>query len=309
MNCAERIKSILCVGIATGTWSLVSFAGTVENGSLARFMSFNIWGDYFGNPTCEREDGILSVIRRWQPDLLALQEVTGGWWNSSLFPELGKIGYAVVKGDDAGASSTTNYVPILYRPERYRLVESGVDRFCRRLDKSKGMTWAVLQDKRTGLGVIAFSTHFWWQSNGRESDAIRELNARQVLCRVRQLKSRYPFAALGGGDLNSRPGSWAHAALADGGYRTAAEVAAEASALSTHHGDPQRDASGVYRGSLRPVDNTPATSIDHVLVETNCICALKHMVVTDQDALDASDHSPVVVDFTVNPTSTKGSER
>jgi len=296
---------------------IVAYPGVVpeplrakEPGKSARFMGFNIWGDYFNNPVHEREDGILAVIRRWKPDLLALQEVTDGWWKSKLFPELKQDGFAVVKGDeqaafkaarasDLSAKRTRNHVPLLYRTERYRLIESGFDVFHVRLETNKGVTWAVLEDRLTGKGVIAFSTHFWWQANGKESDAIREQNAELLLWRLKALKAKYPYAALGGGDLNSRPGSWAYDALTAAGYRTAAEVADVASRLSTCHGDPKRDATGRYRGALRPKDNTPATSIDHVFVETNAVRAFKHVVVTDQDALDSSDHSPVAVDFAI----------
>jgi len=296
---------------------IVAYPGVVpeplrekEPGKPARLMSFNIWGDYFNNPPHEREDGIIAVIRRWKPDLLALQEVTDAWWNSKLFPELAKDGYDVVKGDEMSAfkaaratdlsvKRTRNHVPLLYRTDRYRLVESGFDVFHARLEWNKGVTWAVLEDRMSGKGIVAFATHFWWQSNGKESDAIREQNAELLLWRLKVLKAKYPYAVLGGGDLNSRPGSWAYDALMSAGYRTAAEVADKASALSTCHGDPKRDAGGRYRGTLRPKDNTPDTSIDHVFVETNAVHALEHVVVTDQDALDSSDHSPVVVDFIV----------
>lgn len=289
---------------------MTSAVGAKEPGASARFMGFNIWGDYFNNPPHEREDGILTVIRRWKPDILALQEVTDAWWTSKLFPELAKDGYEVVKGDEQAAfkaaratdlsvKHTRNHVPLLYRTDRYRLIASGFDVFHARLDWNKGATWAVLEDRLTGKGVITFSTHFWWQSNGKESDTIREQNAELLLWRLRTLKAKFPYAVIGGGDLNSRPGSWAYDALTAAGYCTAAKVADEASQLSTHHGDPKRDATGRYRGGLRPEDNTPATSIDHVFVETNAIRALKHVVVTDQDALDSSDHSPVVVDFAV----------
>lgn len=278
------------VGLLVAVLAIVAGAG-----ESARFMGFNIWGDYFDNPVGEREAGVLATIRRQNPDLLALQEITPGWWRSGLFPSLERDGYGIVKGD----SKVTNYVPLAYRKARYALVESGFEPFHLRLDKSKGVTWAVLRDRRTGQGLLAFCTHFWWKSNGKESDAIRELDARLVVARLNELKRRHPYAAIGGGDLNACPGSWAYDLLTSEGYRTAAEVADEASSLSTHHGDPERDAQGVYRGTQRKTNNTPATSIDHVFVETNGVHALRHNVATDQQALDVSDHSPVVVDFTV----------
>ena len=299
-----KVRALLIVWFAL--LPLLTSAG--RGGKTARFMSFNIWGDYFNNPPFEREDGIASVILRWKPDLLALQEVTDGWWRSGLFPALARGGFVVVKGDelasfraaratDLSEARTRNHVPLLYRTDRYRLIESGFDVFHARLEFNKGITWAVLEDRETGRMLIAFATHFWWQANGNESEAIREQNAELLVWRLNWLKQKYPVAAIGGGDLNSRPGSWAYDALSAAGYRTAAEVADEASAFSTHHGDPKRDGMGKYRGILRANENTPATSIDHVIIETNGVRAIRHTVVTDQDALNSSDHSPVVVDF------------
>ena len=65
----------------------------------------------------------------------------------------------------------------------------------------------------------------------------------------------------------------------------------------SHHGNPKRGEDGKYHGSLRPAkDDTPDRSIDHIYY-TRGIHALRHEIVTDQTALDASDHSPVIVEF------------
>ena len=53
-----------------------------------RFLSFNIWGDYFKNPVEERQSGVESVILGHKPDLVSLQEVTPNWWASPLFANM-----------------------------------------------------------------------------------------------------------------------------------------------------------------------------------------------------------------------------
>ena len=61
--------------------------------------------------------------------------------------------------------------------------------------------------------------------------------------------------------------------------------------------DTKRGANGKYHGKLRPPDyDNPTNSIDHVLY-TAGIHGLKHEIGTDQTALDATDHSPVLVEF------------
>ena len=57
-------------------------------GQPMKFLSFNIWGDYFKNPVGERESAIESTIRQYAPDVISLQEVTPNWWNGSLFKNL-----------------------------------------------------------------------------------------------------------------------------------------------------------------------------------------------------------------------------
>lgn len=287
---------------------LSAAAGAQERLSL---MTFNIWGDYFGNPPEERDEKEAAVIVRWRPDVVAFQEVTPNFWKSRLFPALEKAGYAVLRPDEAdairraggkGDEGYVNHVPLAYRRDRLVCEASGYEIFHLRLTDNKGVSWAVLRDVRTGLRFVAFSTHFWYKENGGESDAIRELNARHCLGLFERIKALFgDLPVVGGGDLNSLVGSVAHETFNRAGFRNAQEVAADADTISSYHHDPVRDAEGVYRGALRRKNNTPATSLDHVFVEAARTKVLIHRVVRDQDALDVSDHSPVVATFVFVP--------
>jgi len=276
-----------------------------------KFMTFNIWGDYFKNPVAEREEGVEAAIRRASPDVVSLQEVTPNWYKSPMFANLQKDGYALVRGDEDAAlkraafagkktSKHINHEPLLYRKDTLELVDSGTDFFHLSLQTSKSVTWAVLKVKATGRSFIAFGTHFWWQSNGMESDAIRELNARHVLSVLAALRRRWgDIPAILGGDLNSNPGSIAHAMLRSGGFKNAAECADIRSVHRSHHGNPKRDADGKYHGALCSAESDkPELSIDHVYF-TDGIHALRHDIDTDQSVLDVSDHAPVTVDFEI----------
>ncbi len=163
--------------------------GAVETQKL-KFMTFNIWGDFFNNPVEEREAGVESAIVKAAPDVVALQEVTPNWYDSVMFSNLTKRGYVLVRGDEEAALRRAaftgkrgrghiNYEPLLYNSETFELVDSGTDFFHVGLQVGKGVTWAVLETKRDRRRFAAMGTHFWWQHNGKESDAIRELNARQ----------------------------------------------------------------------------------------------------------------------------------
>ena len=56
-----------------------------EASAPLKFMSFNIWGDYFGNPVYEREAGVEATILKDRPDVVSLQEVTPNWYASPMF--------------------------------------------------------------------------------------------------------------------------------------------------------------------------------------------------------------------------------
>ena len=101
----------------------------------------------------------------------------------------------------------------------------------------------------------------------------------------------------GGGDLNTRPGSWAYEVFKDAGWQNAQAYADVKSPLRSHHGNPVRGADGKYHGAVRTVDNEATNSIDHVFFTPRSIHALRHDIDVSQTALDVSDHSPVIVDF------------
>ena len=300
------MKTYIAIAISSLALCLDARAGNLK------FMTFNIWGDYFGNPVDEREAGVEATILKARPDVVSLQEVTPNWYKSPMFASLEKAGYALVRGDEDAAlkraaftgkktAKHINHEPLLYRTDRLRLLDSGTDFFHVSLQTSKSVTGAVFEDKVGKRRFVAFATHFWWQSNGKESDTIRELNARHILWLLANIRRKWnaELPAILGGDLNSRENSIAHAMLRRGGFVNAASSADVRSPHCSHHGDPKRGEDGKYHGSLRPAkDDTPDRSIDHIYY-TRGIHALRHEIVTDQTALDVSDHSPVIVEFSL----------
>jgi len=294
----------LCAGCRTA-------APSQETAPL-RFLSLNVWGDYFGNPVAEREAAMEAAILRDAPDVVSLQEVTANWWASQMFRGLEKAGYGIVRGDEEAAlrraafsgrrtAKHINHEPLLYRKDRLALLDSGTEFFHVALQASKSVTWAVLED-RVGKGrFVAFATHFWWQGNGAESDTIRELNARHVLCLLDGIRRKWgaDIPAILGGDLNSAEASLAHRMLISGGFVNAAGNADVKSPHCSHHGNPVRGADGRYHGSMRPAkSDKPEFSIDHVYF-TKGIHALRHEIGVYQEVLDVTDHSPVLVEFTL----------
>jgi len=285
-----------------------ALCATVLFASPMRFLSFNIWGDYFKNPVPERDAAIEATIRQYEPDVISLQEVTPNWWKSQMFSNL-SAEYGIVRGDEddalkrAGAKGPKkprwiNHEPLLYKKSRLTLLDSGLDFFHIKLGAEKSVSWAVLEDKTDKKRFISFATHFWYKSNGAESDVIREYNALQIMWRISELRHKWGnLPVVGGGDLNSRPGALAYDVFLRHGFVNAADAADVRSPHRSHHGYPVRGPDGKYHGKVPPAaEDMPKFSIDHVFY-TAGVHGLKHEIGRDQAALDASDHSPVLVVF------------
>lgn len=275
-----------------------------------RFMTFNIWGDYFGNPVEERQDGMYAVVEREKPDLLSLQEVTPNWWASVGFMAKLDGAYGIIRGDEdaalvrAGADLShrqpnwVNHEPLLYRKDRLRLLDSGVEFFHMTLQSEKSVTWGVFEDLKSGKKFISFATHLWWKYNGDESHALRELNVRLILDTIARQKAKWgDLPVIGGGDLNcNAEGQPALRFFERAGYSDAGKCADETSSVPSEHSSPKRGADGRYHGEKGVVGKKGHAMLDRVFY-TKGVHAYRHDVICDQATLDISDHSPVIVDF------------
>lgn len=283
-----------------------------EPADTFRFMTFNIYGSgYGGFEAVEREDRAVAVVRKYHPDLISWQEVNSGWWKSKLFTTMDE--YAIVRGDEdealvrAGADLSKrkgnwlNHEPLMYRKDRFELLDHGLDFYHIMLQFEKSLTWAVLKDRTSGRRIIAMATHFWWKS-GLESDAIRELNARHILWRLDTIRQKWgDLPVVFGGDLNCTMTAAACRTLVQFGFDDAGETAPIRSSIPSEHGAIKRDENGNCYGTVGVVGAKGNAMIDHVFFSREHIKALRHDVVTDRDAINISDHSPVIADLQLLP--------
>lgn len=258
---------------------------------MLRIMSFNIWGDYFGNPVEEREDGIGEVIENYSPDFLAIQEATKNWHDSKLFAKLKEKYMFVEPGDEP----EVNLVPLLYKKDKFDLVSDGFIYFEDTPDPTKGCTYGVFEEKMSKKRLAVFCTHFWWKYFGDpEHDLIRVSNAALLTAKALELVEKYKLPAVGLGDLNSDYSMPTLTYLRAAEWRLAQREAVESSNVGSHHGDPVRGEDGKYHGEKTTKDYTK--SIDHIFFR-GTIKPQKFDVVEDRFALDVSDHSPIYCDF------------
>ena len=267
-----------------------------------RFIAFNIWGDYFGNPPHERDVQEVAIVRKWNPDFFGMQEVTANFWKSRLFPQLADT-YEVI-GKGMGPREIDAFVSVGYRRSRFDLIDKGAVWFCPELDESKGVVWAVLQDKETDRRLVVFASHYWWRYDGIGDDWVRLDNSRRLFATLTGVARKYDAAIIGGGDLNSPVESWALKYLLDNGLADAQRSALiSCRNCPTEHGDPLRDANGVYVGTpgIRGINraNPKFHFLDHVFYDPKRIAVDRFDLDLSAEACGVSDHHPIRADFQV----------
>ena len=253
-----------------------------------RIMTSNIWGDYFNNPVKDREKLLYNIFQKYKPDILGLQETTKSWYESNLLEYLSEE-YCFVGTE---IYNNTNYVPLAYKKE-YLLLAKGYERLRETTDKSKAITWAVLQDSAGKIFAVC-NTHFWWKT-GAEHDLIRIKNALQLSELMKSLQAKYACPVFAFGDMNTNVYSDAFQVYSKYNIKNLYDLATKKDDISSHHGDPKPDDSGILKG--KKIEKDHSFSIDQLIGLCKDFHVLEYRVITEQDALDASDHSPVYVDI------------
>ncbi len=224
--------------------------------STAKVMSYNV----FWNCTDNVADGITisnrvqkvkNIIGEGNPDILMLQEVSGGstGWATQLVSyaksnSYGYYGYSHKSSrymdSGSGVNTTTaddEMAPILWKTGKYDCVAKGhfwgsstPDVAGSATWTSIGVTcsyprcinWVVLEDKATGERIIVVNYHAAPDMNGASYENVRSLTAELIVNRVEQLSEEYSDAAvMMGGDWNMQRTHTAYKTVANNGYKDA----------------------------------------------------------------------------------------
>ena len=153
-----------------------------------RIMTSNIWGNYFGNPAHERIDAIEETFRKYDADVIGIQEMCSDWYKNDLLGRM-KDKYISVN------AFVGNYTPLLFKKDMFEIREQGWLRYDKTDDASKSVTWAVLKEWKSEKMICVLNTHLWWKS-GSEHELIRENNAKQLLSIMKEIKKRYTTVVL-----------------------------------------------------------------------------------------------------------------
>jgi endonuclease/exonuclease/phosphatase family metal-dependent hydrolase len=142
-------------------------ASAPEMGDELVVLDYNVWMHTAGQEG--RVQALLNYIEKLNPDLMGLQECTHEWMafiTEKFSAEYGIIG----EGRDGTHTSTDQFNPILYRKDKFTLIDSGTRwlsetpevKYTKVPDSTyeRIFTFAVLEEKATGKQFVFISTHF-----------------------------------------------------------------------------------------------------------------------------------------------------
>lgn len=260
-----------------------------------RIMSHNIWCGEVHN----RDLHLAEIYFRHAPDVLALQEMTQNLYDSRLLSLLEEK-YELLKPDTQGLLDNT---PLLVKRGVFDVVKCGWHIYDGLNNhKSKSLAWALLRKTDDGSEIGVISTHYWWQA-GPESDLARVYDAKQLTAYAHFMQVEYGVPVVAMGDLNMRIGAPGYIEMTSTGAMDMRMAAVEyASRSNTHHPyavyNPE---SGEYENGPMP-KGSHLNAIDHMFVYGHEQLDVRVFnVVTEQEALDVSDHCPIYVDCKILP--------
>ncbi len=242
----------------------------------------------------ERFPYMIDLIRQYLPDVIGLQEANKTVQSYVIKPLLEFYEYNQRWHDNG---EIANYTPILYRKDKFKLLEAGV-RFLRSSYKgtnTKSISWAVLSPLDGSPAFIVTNLHAAMLSssygipgtNEVEGAEWRADNIREMLEIISELRAKYGMLpSFSTGDYNFYRQSKGYAEAVKGGLLNPEIVSTVSSmdGMGTNH-----------KVGAMP---TSKESIDRIFISDG-ITSYIHRIVTDENALKASDHCAVYIDFKI----------
>lgn len=279
--------------VAVGEISLLSEMTAAEplyKEATMRIMTYNVLG--VADNHLDRYPYVIAQIRRYLPDILGMQESPKTVHNQVI--DAVKDVYAEAHKWHDDADDIVNYTPILYRKDKYKVLESGCVFLRSRYTgtNTKSIAWAVFETLETGEkfmvtnlhGSLISASYNIPGSNSVEGAAWRVDNVKQMLEKLDEMKAKYgDLPTFSTGDFNFNEDAQAYKEAIAGGLTSAERCAAVSSVtgIKTTHAVGQAPAAG--------------KSIDHIFVNDK-VSVYVHNVIKDAEALKGSDHCAVYAD-------------
>jgi endonuclease/exonuclease/phosphatase family metal-dependent hydrolase len=207
-----------------------------------RIMTFNIHGTGGEQPESGWANrAVLNVrtILRYAPDLIGLQEVRPGNWETY---QAQLAGYEHITGHMYDNLPDADWASIYWKAARFALIDQGEFWFSRTPDVRSsdygiayplGATWVRLQDRQTGAQFLHMNTHF---EDGPDGETSRVEASKLMTARAAQLAP--DLAAILTGDFNCNPWSMPYNIFLEHGFIDTYRAAGHGDSVmsSTYHG-------------------------------------------------------------------------
>ncbi|MBQ2445532.1 MAG: endonuclease/exonuclease/phosphatase family protein, partial [Oscillospiraceae bacterium] len=280
-------------------------------GQKIKIMTYNVMDDCSANSNgvfpydspANREDAIVQMLGKYDPDIIGMQEAGDGGasgildWCSALDADL-KNTY-----DHRSLTDETGYkmdicrgLIIFYKKDRFTLLDSGAKGYSQPANNKRCYQWVKLRDKKTNVELYVFNTH--WTVDGKitleENEAIRTVEMQELADKINTIaKDQHVFIT---GDFNSfyAPKN----SMGDMVNITALQrETGFVDALLTTEDMCSIHANGT-KTVLKPDDSGLMTSADHVVYPADFYAPVKlERILSRTYSPKLSDHDAFLVEF------------
>ena len=257
-------------------------------GAEVRIMSFNVLSELFCDITsASRKAYTAGTILAYMPDVIGFQEFDG-YYQSNVRPLISDD-YEIILGRKN--DNSVGYNGIAYNTKTLTLIDKGYVEY-RKTGQGRNhkyLAYGVFKTKSTNETFALVNLH--WDINGLAND-YKMMQCEDTVALIASIREQYSNCPVFvTGDYNTNRHTDYFNALLTNANVQSAEVSAAVKIndqYNTYHGIPL--------GTLPGVKDT---SIDHI-VHTSNATALRYQVIIDLPTLYASDHNPIIADFTLN---------
>lgn len=241
-----------------------------------------------------RQENIRDLMTKQDADVLLLQEVSVPWI-PYLFQFMEEAGYSYYgygrhggELSDPEVGSGDQFVPILWKTDKYDLVESGHFWLSSTPDEVKSaawvdgviskyprcVNWVILKDKATGGEFIAMNIH-----TDPESDQVRTNSCALAAEMLETIAVGRPVVV--GGDWNMGLTDSGYAIMTSSGYKDCRVAAEDAHMGGSFNAWGDRDEDNFAYG-------------DHIFISENMAAEIFRVVDHRYDGEHISDHNPLL---------------
>ncbi|HIR53061.1 MAG TPA: endonuclease/exonuclease/phosphatase family protein [Candidatus Onthovicinus excrementipullorum] len=188
------------------TDGMASADAALAPGASTRIMSSNLlvhYASWGGEPAKPRAKMYVSLIEKYRPDVVGLQEVCGSWF-ACLYHNL-PDGYKFI--DPLTTGLFVHMTSMIYNANTLTLLDSDQVVYSEG-DNSRlrRVVWALFERKDDGKQFVVTSTHFDLIRENQEEEELHTMTvqAEEMIALVNELGDRYNCPVFSTGDFNAK---------------------------------------------------------------------------------------------------------